>query len=162
MKKFMKNITFLTFYIIILSNFSFANEIKELKGYWFECEFSGKTKPPEDNCKMLDDDGFLFKNNHATHIKNISSKEKDCKKQRVGQCFLSNESAIKVKNGRKDKITFKNSNLILSFLGCNQSYKLINKISYVQAIPAKKKCFWSGKKNFFLKQFSGKVNHNEH
>ena len=157
MKLFNKSLFSSILFLILLSNFSFANEIKELKGYWFECEFSGKTEPPEDNCKMLDDDGFLFKNNYAVHIKNINSKEKNCKKQRVGQCFLANESSIKIKKGRKDKIIFKNSNLILSFLGCDQLYKLMQKKSYVQAIPNTNKCFWAGKKHFFLKQFSGTI-----
>ena len=157
MKHFNKLLVCSILFSILLSKFSFANEIKELKGYWFECEFSGKTKPPNDNCKMLDDDGFLFDNEHAIHIKNISSNEKKCKKQKVGQCFLANETSIIIRTGRKDKIAFKNSTLILSFLGCNQHYKLIKKENFVQAKPESKKCFWAGKKNFFLKQYSGTV-----
>ena len=52
---------FLMISLLFFNNHLFANEVKNMEGFWFECEFSGKTQPPEDNCKMLDDDGFLFK-----------------------------------------------------------------------------------------------------
>ena len=70
----MKN--FIIFLILILlPQFVYAKENLKLKGYWFECEFSEKTNPPKDQCKMLDDDGFNFKEDVAINIKNISSKE---------------------------------------------------------------------------------------
>ena len=47
--------------LIILPQFANAKENIELKGHWFECEFSEKTTPPKDQCDMLDDDGFNFK-----------------------------------------------------------------------------------------------------
>ena len=31
--------------------------VEKLDGAWFECEFSGKTSQPTDNCEMLDNDG---------------------------------------------------------------------------------------------------------
>ena len=34
--------------------------VQELKGAWFECEFSGKTSKPTDDCNMLDNDWFIF------------------------------------------------------------------------------------------------------
>ena len=71
-----------------MSKFSFANEIKELKGYWFECEFSGKIKPPNDNCKMLDDDGFLFDNEHAIHtLKTLVVMKKNVKNKKLVSVF---------------------------------------------------------------------------
>ena len=46
---------------MLLPKFAYAKENLVLKGYWFECEFSGKTVPPKDQCEMLDEDGFNFK-----------------------------------------------------------------------------------------------------
>ena len=129
-----------------------------LKGYWFECEFSEKTAPPNDKCEMLDDDGFNFKENIAINIKNISSKEINCKKNKIGQCFRSNTKSINVKVGRSDQVKFQDSNLILTFLGCSQKFKLKNYINFIEAMPDKKKCFWTGKKHFYLKKYNGLVN----
>ena len=65
----MKN--FIIFLILILlPQFVYAKENLKLKGYWFECEFSEKTTPPKDQCEMLDDDGFNFKEDVAVNIKN--------------------------------------------------------------------------------------------
>ncbi len=138
--------------------FSWGEKLKKLDGYWFECEFTSKTEPPKDKCNMLDDDGFKFKDTYLIHVKNISSKERNCKKKKVGQCFKAAEKSILIKYGRKDKIAFQNSSLIISFLGCDQYYKLEKKNNYVQAIPNKKRCFWAGKKNFFIKKYTGKIN----
>ena len=63
--------------------------VQELKGAWFECEFSGKTSKPTDDCNMLDNDGFIFNENIAAHISVIDSQEPNCKKNKFGQCFQS-------------------------------------------------------------------------
>ena len=60
-------------FMITLSFNSFA--IDNMEGTWFECEFAGKTSKPLDDCKMLDNDGFIFSNNKATHISVIDSQE---------------------------------------------------------------------------------------
>ena len=56
--------------------------VQDLKGAWFECEFSGKTTKPTDDCKMLDNDGFIFNKNIAAHISVIDSQEPNCKKKK--------------------------------------------------------------------------------
>ena len=131
--------------------------IEKLDGAWFECEFSGKTSQPTDNCQMLDNDGFIFSKNVAAHISVIDSQETNCKKNKIGQCFQSNLSFIKVRGGRKDKVQFENSKLILNFLGCGQVFYLKDKKDYIEAKPDKKKCFWAGKKIFYLKKYNGKL-----
>ena len=144
--------------LILLPKFAYAKENLVLKGYWFECEFSEKTVPPKDQCEMLDNDGFNFKGNVAINVKNISSKETKCKKNKIGQCFQSNTKSINVTVGRSDQVKFQDSNLILTFLGCSQKFKLKNYINFIEAMPDKKKCFWTGKKHFYLKKFDGSVN----
>ena len=50
---------FLLFFFLSFKTYA----IQELKGAWFECEFSGKTSKPTDDCDMLDNDGFMFNKN---------------------------------------------------------------------------------------------------
>ena len=145
----------LTSLILLLFLSSKTYAIQELKGAWFECEFSGKTSKPTDDCNMLDNDGFIFYNNIAAHISVLNSQETNCKKNKFGQCFQSDLKFVTVRKGREDKVKFKNGKLILNFLGCGQVFHLKDKIKYVQAVPDKKKCFWAGKKVFFLKKFNG-------
>ena len=135
-----------------------AKENQILKGYWFECEFSEKSAPPKDQCEMLDDDGFNFKEDVAINLKNISSKETKCKKNKIGQCFQSNTKSINVIVSRSNQVKFQDSNLILTFLGCSQKFKLKNYINFIEAMPDKKRCFWTGKKHFYLKKYNGLVN----
>ena len=153
----MKNLI-LFLILILLTHIANAKKNLVLKDYWFECEYSEKTTPPKDQCEMLDDDGFIFSENTAINIKNISSKETNCKKNKIGQCFRSNTKSINVKIGRSDKVKFQDSNLILTFLGCSQKFKLKNYINFIEAMPDKKKCFWTGKKHFYLKKYNGSVN----
>ena len=155
---FVKPNNFLLIVTLLFFNFSFkVFAVEKLDGAWFECEFSGKTSQPTDNCEMLDNDGFIFSNNVAAHISVIDSQETNCKKNKIGQCFQSNISFITVRQGRKDKVKFEDSKLILTFLGCGQVFYLTSKIDYIQAKPDAKKCFWAGKKNFYLKKYNGKL-----
>ena len=155
---FVKPNNFLLIVTLLFFNFSFkVFAVEKLDGAWFECEFSGKTSQPTDNCEMLDNDGFIFSNNIAAHISVIDSQETNCKKNKIGQCFQSNISFITVRQGRKDKVKFEDSKLILTFLGCGQVYHLTSTIDYIQAKPDIKKCFWAGKKIFYLKKYNGKL-----
>ena len=155
---FVKPNNFLLIVTLLIFNFSFkVFAVEKLDGAWFECEFSGKTSQPTDNCEMLDNDGFIFSNNIAAHISVIDSQETNCKKNKIGQCFQSNISFITVRQGRKDKVKFEDSKLILTFLGCGQVFYLTSKIDYIQAKPDAKKCFWAGKKIFYLKKYNGKL-----
>ena len=155
---FVKPKNFLLIVTLLFFNFSFkVFAVEKLDGAWFECEFSGKTSQPTDNCEMLDNDGFIFSNNIAAHISVIDSQETNCKKNKIGQCFQSNISFITVSQGRKDKVKFEDSKLILTFLGCGQVFYLTSKVDYIQAKPDAKKCFWAGKKIFYLKKYNGKL-----
>ena len=155
---FVKPNNFLLIVTLLFFNFSFkVFAVEKLDGAWFECEFSGKTSQPTDNCEMLDNDGFIFSNNIAAHISVIDSQETNCKKNKIGQCFQSNISFITVRKGRKDKVKFEDSKLILTYLGCGQVFYLTSKVDYIQAKPDAKKCFWAGKKIFYLKKYNGKL-----
>lgn len=148
-------LTSLIISFLVLSFKTYA--VQELKGAWFECEFSGKTSKPTDDCNMLDNDGFIFNEKIAAHISVVDSQEPNCKKNKFGQCFQSDLKFVTVRKGRQDKVDFQNGKLILTFLGCGQVFHLKDEIKYVEAIPDKKKCFWAGKKVFYLKKYNGKL-----
>ena len=153
---FVKPNNFLLIVTLLFFNFSFkVFAVEKLDGAWFECEFSGKTSQPTDNCEMLDNDGFIFTRDKAIHISVIDSQEINCKKNKVGQCFKSDLDFVTARKGREDSVKFGNSKLILSFLGCSQVFHLKDKSIYVEASPDEKKCFWAGKKIFYLKKFEG-------
>ena len=65
---FVKPNNFLLIVTLLFFNFSFkVFAVEKLDGAWFECEFSGKTSQPTDNCEMLDNDGVIFSHNIAPH-----------------------------------------------------------------------------------------------
>ena len=107
------SLTSLILLFLLLSFKTYA--VQELKGAWFECEFSGKTSKPTDDCNMLDNDGFIFNENIAAHISVVDSQEPNCKKNKFGQCFQSDLKFITVRKGRQDKVDFQNGKLILTF-----------------------------------------------
>ena len=130
-------LTLLILLSLLLSVKTYA--VQELKGAW------------------LDNDGFIFNENIAAHISVLDSQEPNCKKNKFGQCFQSDLKFVTVRKGRQDKVDFQNGKLILTFLGCGQVFHLKDKIKYVEAAPDNKKCFWAGKKVFYLKKYNGKL-----
>ena len=90
-EKFMSLIRVNVILTSLILSFIFLNfktyAVQELKGAWFECEFSGKTSKPSDDCNMLDNDGFIFNKNIAAHISVIDSQEPNCKKINLANVF---------------------------------------------------------------------------
>ena len=127
-------------------------------GLWFECEFSGRTAPPDDNCAMLDDDGFLFAGDRVTYVKVIDSPETDaCKKQRQGQCFRADQPAITIESNRSGKAEFTPTTMGIRFLGCTQIFHATSLGGFIEARPDADRCYWAGEKHFYLKRYDGEV-----
>jgi len=127
-------------------------------GTWFECEFAGRTSPPEDDCAMLDDDGFIFDDDTVTYIKVIDSKETDaCKKQRAGQCFRADEPAVTVTRNRKGEAEFTSNTIGIRFIGCTQIFHTTSIGEYIEARPDAQRCLWAGEKHFYLRRYNGMV-----
>ena len=139
-------LTCLIISFLVLSFKTYA--VQELKGAWFECEFSGKTSKPTDDCNMLDNEGFIFNDKIAAHISVVDSQEPNCKKNKFGQCFQSDLKFVTVRKGRQDKVDFQNGKLILTFLGCGQVFHLKDEIKYVKAVQDKKNVFGLGETYF--------------
>ena len=149
----------LSFFGVMVGALSAAHaESKAWDGLWFECEFASRQAPPADECKMLDDDGFLFSSNRVTYMKVIDSTEKDgCKKQRAGQCFQAAAPKITITEQRNGKAKFTDTTIGLSFLGCTQIFHMTAMGDFVEAKPDEDRCYWAGEKHFYLRQYQGKV-----
>jgi len=127
-------------------------------GIWFECEFAGRTTPPDDGCAMLDDDGFIFAGDTVTYIKVIDSKETDaCKKQRAGQCFRADAPAITITRNRQGRAEFTPATIGIRFLGCMQIFNAASRGDFIEARPDDQRCFWAGEKHFYLRRYHGKL-----
>ena len=127
-------------------------------GLWFECEFASRQAPPQDECAMLDDDGFLFSSGRVTYMKVIDSTEKDdCKKQRAGQCFKASAPKITITEQRNGKAKFTDTTIGLSFLACTQIFHMTKMGEFYEAKPDQDRCFWAGEKHFYLRQYQGEV-----
>ena len=48
-------------------------------GVWFTCEFSNRTKAPDDGCYMFDNEGFRVKDGIFSYLEVINSKENNCR-----------------------------------------------------------------------------------
>ena len=59
-----------------------SSDTQELDGIWFICEFSISSNPPDDNCEMLDNDGFLVEKGKISHLK-IKAKENLIKLKKI-------------------------------------------------------------------------------
>ena len=58
-----------------------SSDIQNLDGMWFICEYSVSNNPPDDNCEMLDNDGFLVEQGKISHLK-IKNRELGYKEDR--------------------------------------------------------------------------------
>jgi hypothetical protein len=89
------SIVFSLIFIFPLSGIS--SEIKNLDGVWFICEYSVSNNPPDDNCEMLDNDGFLVEKGLISHLKIKNSQQEGCRGNRKGHCFKNGITGLKAK-----------------------------------------------------------------
>ena len=128
-----------------------------LDGIWFTCEFAKRTSPPDDDCRMLDDEGFEMRSGQLTYLRNRFSEEEACKGQKKGQCFRADEKEIIVSRRKIGRIDIDNYLLKLRYLGCTQRYHLTPSEHYVAVIPDEEKCFWATQRHFYVTRYTGKL-----
>ena len=80
---------------------SFTVDGEEWPGFWFTCEFAQRQRPPDDECKMFDDEGFQLAEGRLRYIRMIGSTETACRSNKKGQCFSSEtrQSAFRAQIG---------------------------------------------------------------
>ena len=156
----MKNI--ILFYILGLIFLGCSNTFAETKnqnldGVWFICELSVSNLPPEDNCEMLDNDGFLVKESKISHLKIKNSKEENCRGGRKGHCFLSNTKGLKAKIRKIGDFKIGPNWVEVDYLSCTQRFWFTEFKSYWHGWPDNERCFWTRKKEFFIKRYSNMI-----
>ena len=124
---------------------------------WFQCEFAHSRIPPEDNCHMLDDDGFLVVDNVIFHIKISDSDEASCRGQRFGHCFQRSRKQITVSSDEIGPIIRTENGFAVDFLGCTQKYRMISLGHYVRVTPDDEQCYWTPDKHYYVTQYKGRL-----
>ena len=126
-------------------------------GVWFTCEFSQRTKAPDDGCYMFDNEGFRVKDGIFSYLEMINSLENNCRGNKTGHCFKSDKNNITVKESSIGKIDIQPDHLFVRYLGCKQRFSFKKTTNFFAVIPDEKKCFWASKRHFYVARYNGKL-----
>ncbi|MBT5573751.1 MAG: hypothetical protein HOJ97_00045 [Alphaproteobacteria bacterium] len=132
-----------------------TNEI--WNGIWFTCEFSQRTRAPDDRCKTFDNEGFRVTDGIFTYLEMINSTAENCRGNKKGHCFNSHLPEIIVRENPIGKIDIRSDHLFVRYLGCKQRFSFEKRDGFYAIIPDEKKCFWASKRHFYVARFSGDV-----
>jgi len=132
-----------------------ANELKVSDGIWFRCEFAHSQIPPEDNCRMLDDDGFQVIKGVVHHVKITNSAETNCRHDRVGNCFLRSHPGLEAERSEIGPVEFSEKSAAVTWLGCTQNYGITKQPKYLDIAPVGELCWWTSNKHYFVARYSG-------
>jgi hypothetical protein len=127
-----------------------AGSSNVLEGVWFRCEFAHSQIPPNDDCRMLDDDGFQVVDGIVHHVKITNSNETKCRHDRVGNCFLKNQTGLSAERTEIGPIEFFKNTALVTWLGCTQKYSLSNFGSFIEIVPDQEQCWWTPDKRYFI------------
>ena len=134
-----------------------SSEIQNLDGIWFICEYSVSNNPPNDNCEMLDNDGFLIEQGLISHLKIKNSQQEGCRGNRTGHCFKSDTIGLKVKKRKIGEFVIGSNWVEVDYLSCTQRFWFKEFENYWHGWPDDKKCFWTRKKEFFVQRYKGEL-----
>ena len=135
----------------------FAIDGEEWPGFWFTCEFAQRQRPPDDECKMFDDEGFQLAEGRLRYIRMIGSNEKACRGDKKGQCFLANTPTIRISRQDRGKLTLGKKLFKVRYFGCTQVFFFTDTTKYREIWPDKKRCFWASKRRFYIAPYRGNV-----
>ena len=141
----------------MLANQACAENNYLSNGTWFFCEFAHSQIPPEDNCKMLDDDGFQIINGIVYRIKIKNSIETMCRHNRVGNCFLRHQVGLFAERSELGPIKLSERKIHLTWLGCTQEYSIIKHSNYSEINPDSEICWWASRKHYFISRYVGDI-----
>ena len=135
----------------------FAVDGEEWPGFWFTCEFAQRQRPPDDECRMFDDEGFQLAEGKLRYIRMIGSTETNCRSNKKGQCFSSGTPAIRISRTDRGKLTLGKNQFKVLYFGCTQVFYFDDTPKYREIWPDKKRCFWASKRRFYIAPFRGEV-----
>jgi hypothetical protein len=136
---------------------AFAADTEDWPGFWFTCEFAHSQRPPEDGCKMFDDEGFQLAEGRLRYIRITESDETECRSEKVGQCFRADRPAITITRSDRGKLSLGKKQFKVQYFGCTQIFYFDDRSDYREIWPDKKRCFWASKRRFYIAPYKGKV-----
>ena len=145
---------------IILFSLPFGNskaENQNLNGLWFICEFSISNSPPDDQCEMLDNDGFLVDEGEISHLKIKNSQQEGCRGNRKGHCFINGTLGLKAKKRKIGDFIIGSDWVEVDYLSCTQKFWFEQHKYYWHGWPDDKKCFWTRDKEFYVQRYTGEI-----
>ena len=134
---------------------------KVWNGVWFTCEFSQRTRAPDDKCKMFDNEGFRVDDGVFSYLEMTNSTEKNCRGNKIGHCFKRNMNNIIVKESPIGKIDIRPDHLFVGYLGCKQLFSFEQNEDFYTVIPNEEKCFWASKRHFYVARYLGNISVNK-
>jgi hypothetical protein len=131
--------------------------VMDIEGNWFSCEFAHSQIPPDDGCKMLDDDGFIVSKGKIDHVKVTNSTQRDCRHQREGQCFQREREQITVSSDSVGPIRAIPDGFAITYWGCTQEYTMRSHQKYFEVAPKGSNCLWTRDKRYFMARYQGRL-----
>ena len=127
------------------------------RGIWFRCEFAHSQIPPDDNCRMLDDDGFQVIRGIVHHVKVVDSAETKCRNNRIGNCFKKTETGLSAEITEIGPIQLSEKGAEVTWLGCTQKYGITKHTYYLELSPDAEQCWWTPNKRYFVARYAGHI-----
>ncbi len=131
--------------------------LMDIEGNWFSCEFAHSQIPPDDDCKMFDDDGFDVSQGEIFHIKAINSRETQCRHKRAGQCFKRTSEGIVISRDSVGTIRPTTSGFAIKYWGCTQEYTMSDRGNFFEVAPTGRRCMWTREKRYFVARYQGQI-----
>jgi len=128
-----------------------------LDGMWFSCEYAHSNSPPPDDCRVLDDDGFLVRGGNISYIKVQDGDPVGCRGNRRGQCFDRSRKHLAATTMGIGKVTPTSDGGIVSYLWCDQAYRLRQFRSHAEIRPIGSRCFWTSDKTYYVARWPGQI-----
>ena len=148
----------IVFSLTLIISFSVnSSEIKNLDGIWFICEYSVSNIPPDDNCEMLDNDGFHVEKGLISHLKIKNSQQLGCRGNKKGHCFKNGVAGLKAKKRKIGEFLIGSNWVKVNYLSCTQRFWFKQYKNFWHGWPDDEKCFWTRKKEFFVKRYNGEL-----
>ena len=121
------------------------------------CEYAHSNIPPDDQCYMLDDDGFQIIDGVVYRIKVINSKETKCRQGRIGNCLINTNANLVAERQKIGPIKLFENEVHITWLGCTQKYYTIPNYGYTEIRSDADKCWWTADKRYFVSRYVGKI-----
>ena len=131
--------------------------LEKWQGVWFSCEFAQRQRAPDDGCKMFDDEGFTFTDGRLKYVRITESAETARRGEKVGQCFRRDRVAITLTTQDRGQVDMFDNSFTVKFLFCKQRFHISDQADYREIWPDEDRCFWAGKRRFYIAPFEGNV-----